>query len=298
VFRYTGDKHVTGLWVKRTTLGFALASLISAGTISVREQAESLYQRTDYQAAINLLNKVGQKDAATYSLLGRCYYGLANYKKATESLERAVAMEPDNSHHYMWLGRAYGRRAETSSFITAPGFAKKTCANFERSVALNPRNLDALNDLFEYYLEAPGFLGGGLDKASALAEKIRALDPVEYHFTQARLAEKRKEFNTAEAQLRRAIDLAPRQVGRVIDLAKFLAKQGRYQESDAAFQKAHTIEPRNPKLLFEQAATYIESNRNLNMARELLHLYLSVPLTPDDPPRQEAERLLKESSGG
>jgi hypothetical protein len=57
VLRYNGVKHVTGLWVKRTTLGFALASLISAGTISVREQAESLYQKTGLQAAINLLNK-------------------------------------------------------------------------------------------------------------------------------------------------------------------------------------------------------------------------------------------------
>ncbi|MCE5309214.1 MAG: tetratricopeptide repeat protein [Acidobacteriales bacterium] len=289
---------MTGLWVKQATLGFALALLVSAGTISVREQAESLYQRTDYQAAVNLLNRVGQKDAATYNLLGRSYYGLADYKKATESLERAAAMEPNNSSHYLWLGRAYGRRAETSSFITAPGFAKKTCTNFERSVALDPRSLDALNDLFEYYLQAPGFLGGGFDKASALAEKVRALDPVEYHFTQARLAEKRKEFNTAEAQLRRAVDLAPRQVGRVIDLAKFLSKQGRYQESDATFQRAQKIAPQNPKLLFEQAATYIETNRNLDTARALLKLYLQVALTPDDPPRQEAERLLKDSSGG
>lgn len=289
---------MTGLWVRHLALGVLVALSAWAGTTSVQDQAENLYLKTDYQAAVDLLNKQSQKDSATYELMGRCYYGLADFKKATEALERAVAMDSSNSNYFLWLGRAYGRRAETSAFLTAPGHATKARINFERAVALNPRNLPALNDLFEYYLQAPGFLGGGFDKATALAEKIRTLDPVEYHFTQARLAEKHKEFNNAEAQLRRAMDLAPRQVGRVIDLAKFLAKQGRYQESEAAFQQAHKIEPRNSKLLFEQAATYIETNRNIEMARALLKRYLDAALTPEDPPRQEAERLLKARAGG
>lgn len=289
---------MTGLWVKQLALGLALALSAWAGTASVREQAENLYQRTGYQAAIDLLNKLNPKDAVAYEILGRCYYGLAEFKKATEALERATAIDSGKSSYFLWLGRAYGRRAETSSFITAPGLATKARANFERAVALDPGNIPALNDLFEYYLQAPGFLGGGFDKAKALAEKIRVLDPVEYHFTQARLAEKQKEFHNAEAQLRRAVDLAPRQVGRVIDLAKFLARRGRYQESDATFQRAQIIEPQSPKLLFEQAATYIETKRNLDMARALLKRYLDASLTPDDPPRHEAERLLKASTGG
>jgi tetratricopeptide (TPR) repeat protein len=289
---------VTGIWAKRLAVGLLVSLSVWASTASVRDQAEGLYQRTDYQAAVDLLNKQNPKDAAIYELMGRCYYGLADFKKATETLEHAVAMDSSNSNYFLWLGRAYGRRAETSAFVTAPGHANKARANFERAVALDPRNLPALNDLFEYYLQAPGFLGGGFEKASALAEKIRPLDPIEYHFTQARLAEQRKKFNDAEAQLRRAVDLAPRQAGRIIDLAKFLAKHGRYQESEAAFQTAHKIEPHNHKLLFEQAATYIETNRNLEMARALLKRYLDASLTPDDPPRQEAERLLKVSSGG
>lgn len=56
---------------------------------------------------------------------------------------------------------------------------------FERAVQLNPSNVEALNDLFEYYLEAPGFLGGGLDKASDAANRIGKLDPVEQHTTSA-----------------------------------------------------------------------------------------------------------------
>ena len=289
---------MTGPWVRHLALALAGALLAWAGGLSVRQQAESLYQRTEYEAALSLLDKINPKDASVYALMGRCYYGLANFKKATDALERAVAAEPNNSNYFLWLGRAYGRRAETSSFLTAPGYANKARVSFERAVALDPRNIEALNDLFSYYLEAPGLLGGGLDKAAALAEKIGALDPVEYHFTQARLAEKRKEFRTAEEQLRRAVELAPRQVGRIIDLAKFLAKQGRFQESEAAFQEAQKIAPDDPKLLFERAATYIQANRNIEMARALLKRYLEAATTPEDPPKQEAERLLKSATGG
>jgi tetratricopeptide (TPR) repeat protein len=198
----------------------------------------------------------------------------------------------------MWLGRAWGRRAETSSPFTAPGYAIKARQNFEKALGLNPKNLEAINDLFEYDLQAPGFLGGGVDKAAALAKRIAALDPVEHYWAEAQIAEKRKEYQRAEQLLRRAAELAPREVGRVIDLAKFLARQGKVHESDAAFQRAAKIAPDSPKLMFERAATYVESRRNLEAARELLKRYLSSPLTPDDPSREDAEKLLRQVSGG
>ena len=98
--------------------------------------------------------------------------------------------------------------------------------------------------------------------------------------------------------VRRAAELAPQQVGRLIDLAKFLARQGRYQESEQSFQRAASIAPDSPKLLFERADIYIKTGRNLEEARSLLQRYLNASLTPDDPPRHEAEKLLRQVSGG
>ena len=51
--------------------------------------------------------------------------------------------------------------------------------------------------------------------------------------------------------------------------------------------------PENPKLLFERAKAYVDAKRNLSTARELLGRYLDASLTPDDPPRSEAQQLLK-----
>jgi Flp pilus assembly protein TadD len=279
--------------------GAILTLLVSLQTsASDLERAQQLYRSVEYRSAIKLLQGIPQKTGPVYELMGKSHFMLADFKKATEFFEKAAGAEADNSNYYMWLGRAWGRRAETSSPFTAPGYAIKARQNFEKALGLNPKNLEAINDLFEYYLQAPGFLGGGVDKAAALAKRIATLDPVEHYWAEAQIAEKRKEYQRAEQLLRRAAELAPREVGRVIDLAKFLARQGKVHESDAAFQRAAKIAPDSPKLMFERAATYVESRRNLEAARELLKRYLSSPLTPDDPSREDAEKLLRQVSGG
>jgi tetratricopeptide (TPR) repeat protein len=275
-------------------LGFAGLALASGPNL---ERARKLYNLTEFQQSLEVLQAVPGKDAAVYELMGRDYYGQGEFKKATEILEKAAALQPEDSNIYLWLGRAYGRRAETSSMITAPGFANKARQNFEKAAQLSPSNLDAQSDLFEYYLEAPGFLGGGLDKASATAEQIAHINPAEGYWAQAKLAEKRKEFTRAEAHLKRAVEIAPQQIGRLIDLARLFSKQGRYQEADLSLAKADKIAPNSPKLIFAKADLYIKSKRNLDVARQLLKQYLSCELTPEDPPRADAEKLLKQVQG-
>jgi tetratricopeptide (TPR) repeat protein len=277
------------LLVLSTVLAFAAAPEL--------QRAENLYQETNYGAALQILAGLPQKDAAAYYLAGRCYYMQGDFRKATDYFHKAIEKAPGTSAYYHWLGRTYGRRAEIASLLTAPSMASKARQSLEKAVELDPGNLEAINDLIEYYLEAPGILGGGVDKAARLTQQLATLDPVEYHYAQARIAEKRKEFDTAEQQLRRAVEMSPMQVGRVIDLARFLAQLGRYQESDQAFNQAEKIAPDSPKLLFAKAKTYIESGRNLDKARELLKRYMQCQLTPDDPPREEAERLLKKVAG-
>jgi Flp pilus assembly protein TadD len=277
--------------------GIIVATLVTASALAAASpewtRAHELYQRTDYKQSLAILLPVSPKDSATLQLIGQNYFMEGDYKRAADSFEKAVTLNPASSELFHWLGRAYGRRAETASIFTAPGYASKTREMFEKAVELDPKNEEAVNDLFDYYLEAPGFLGGGIGKAEALAKHITDLDAAEGHYAQAQIEDKRKQYDAAEEHLRSAIELAPRQAGRVLDLAKYLANRGRLKESDAMFAQAFKIAPGSPKVLFERAATYISENRNLGDARQLLQRYLASQLTPDDPPRAQAEALLK-----
>ena len=279
--------------------GLSLILLAAVGLFgqSSLQRAEELYQKTDYRESLAVLKAVAAPDGEVYCLVGRNYFMLAEFRKATDAFEKALALEPGNSEYAHWLGRAFGRRAETASPLTAPIYASKARQYFEKAVALDPDNGEALNDLFDYYLQAPGFLGGGYDKAEQVAKRIAAHNEAEGHFAEAQLADKRKQFDKAAEQLHRAMELAPRQVGRVIDLARYLAKHGRIQESEATFDHAERLAPNNPVVSFARARVYIEQRRNLDKAKELLHRYLQSDLTPDDPPREQAEKLLKQVSG-
>jgi Flp pilus assembly protein TadD len=276
---------------------FLLSAVLLAGGTPSLEQARKHYNHTEFEQSLKVLQAIPDKNAAVYELIGRNQYMKGEYKKATESLDKAMTLDPENAEIALWLGRAYGRRAETSGPFTAPGYASKAHQYFERSVRLNPANMEALSDLFEYYLEAPGFLGGGVDKAEKIARQIAEIDASEGYWAQARLAEKRKQLGSAEEQLRRAIEASPQRIGRFIDMARFLAKQGRFQEADQNIARAEQIAPNSPKLIFAKADLYVKNGRNLDVAKHLLKQYMSMSLSPEDPPRSDAAKLLKQIQG-
>lgn len=282
--------------VRWLALAFVAVSAAGAASREPLSKAEDLYQHTAYRSSLALLDK-NTDDPATNFLIGRNYFMSGDLKQATDYLVKATQEQPRNSEYMDWLGRAYGRRAETSSFVVAPGFASKARQSFERAVDLDPKNREALSDLFDYYLDAPGFMGGGHDKAVALVDKTAAIDPPEAHYQRARLAQKRKEYVAAEAQLRQFVAADQNNVGPLLALAQFLATQGRYDESDAVFHQAEILKPDSPSVWYKRADVLIKQKRDLEQARSLLEKYMRASVTPDDPPKEEAARLLKQAGG-
>jgi tetratricopeptide (TPR) repeat protein len=153
-------------------LALLLLSLPALFGQDLLSKGEDLYRQTDYRASLAVVAQIARPGGEAYGLAGRNYFMLGDYKKATDAFQKAFALEPRNSEYAHWLGRSFGRRAETSGPFMAPMHASKARGYFEQAVALDPDNGEALNDLFDYYLEAPGFLGGGYDKAQAIAQRI------------------------------------------------------------------------------------------------------------------------------
>jgi tetratricopeptide (TPR) repeat protein len=264
-----GSSVVRFLALLLIVLPVAMAQTPTAAPSDPLGKAEELYKRTDYRGSLTLIHESGRTTAKAYALAGRDHFMLGDYKRASHAFERAFALETANPEYALWLGRSFGRRAETSSPFSAPKYASRARAYLEKAADLDPNNREAMRELFDYYLEAPGFSGKGFAKAEGIEKRIAEQNPAEGTLDAMRLTARLQEFDTASEQLRRVIQSAPREVGRFLGIARSLARQGRLPESAAA----------------------------LDHADDLLSKYIQSNLAPGDPARAEAERLLKEASG-
>jgi Flp pilus assembly protein TadD len=88
-------------------------------------RAEALYENTEYRGSLDILVSILHKDGAVLCVMGKNYFMIGDYKKAIQTLSAAATMEPKNGECLNWLGRAYGRQAETGSLLTALSYAKK-----------------------------------------------------------------------------------------------------------------------------------------------------------------------------
>jgi tetratricopeptide (TPR) repeat protein len=220
------------------------------------------------------------------------------YKDSAKAFEEALQGDPKNADYLVWLGRAYGRRAERMTGLKALGalsLAGKVRESFEQAVEISPRGLVALQSLFDFYLDAPGIIGGGDDKAEALIPRIAKVDAAAGERAKAALFAKREDYPQAEASLRKAIELEPDDVHHRLSLASFLARRERYEESDRIFGEALQQKPDAPDVWYARARALVHAKRNPVEARRLLNLYLKTPLyAPDAEPYSDARNLLEE----
>ena len=132
---------------------------------------------------------------------------------------------------------------------------------------LDPKNADALSDVFDYYLEAPGFPGGGHDKALAIAERTAKLDPAQAYFEKAKLAQKRKEFQSRRKTICGKPSGCPASGGSSAGARPLFSQSGRNKESDAVFLEAQTKHPNAPQVLFAWASVLVKQKRDLPKRR-------------------------------
>jgi len=213
-------------------------------------------------------------DAGAHNLRCRAYFSLGQWDRGVGDCEKAVRLDPDNSRFHMWLGRIYGEKADKSGFMTAAGLAGKVREQFEEAVRLDPNNVEARTDLAEFYLEAPGIVGGGRDKAQQQADALLRLEPARGHWVNGRLAEKRKDFEAAEKEYRAAIEATHGSASNWLNLGLFYKHRERWNEMEQTLTRVRSAPLDRPDALVDAADVLIHTERNLPEAVQLLKAYL------------------------
>jgi tetratricopeptide (TPR) repeat protein len=195
----------------------------------------------------------------------------------------------------MWLGRAYGEKADNSSWAAALPLARKVRSEFEKAVELNGGNVEARSDLAEFYVRAPYFLGGSREKAQMQADQLRAVgsEPASL-WVQSIIAEADKNYDAAERDLRAAINAGHGSPETYLNLASFYRRRGRMTEMENLLQQAvqAATQARRFGLLLEAAQMLDQAGRDLNGALRLLRTYIAAPQHSEDAPVFQAHYLM------
>ena len=255
-----------------------LLLLIASLTASVADSAKDMLAAGRIDEAITELNgrlSSAPADAESSNLLCRAYFALEDWNRAESSCRKAASLDPDNSRFHLWLGRVYGEKADRANFLAAAGLAGKVRGEFERAVQLSPKDVDARLDLAEFYLAAPGIVGGGEQKARAQAQFIATVNPAREHWVYARIAEQKKDVATAEREYRQYIDLSHGDAEAWLNLALFLRRQKRFDEMEQAIVKLSQAPMPKLDVLVEASQMLYRAGRNYPFATQLLNRYLA-----------------------
>lgn len=266
---------------------FSLLLIFSVRSlIADTAQANSLLQQGRVDEAATILHQLlttQPHDATAHQLLCRVSYAQDMADSAIHECELAVANAPSSSDNQMWLARAYGFKASHANPIAALNLAIKVRTAFERAVQLDPGNVHAMDDLGEFYVEAPSLIGGGLDKAEALAARMQPHFPSDSHRLLALVAEKRKDDAAAESEFSNAV-AAGKTPDAYIDLGHFYQRHNQPDKMLEALQAAIAADHRKGPALVDAASILTAAHHSPDLAETLLRTYLVSSAKTDDAP--------------
>ncbi len=275
-------------------------SSAQAASPQVLVQINQALQAGEADRALGLISSLpgnGADSAEAQNLECRVRYTLQQWNNAVQRCEQAVRLNSQNAIYHLWLARALGEKADRASFMSAYSLAKRVRSEFETAARLSPRNVEVLSSLGDFYQQAPGVVGGGVDKAEGIAARLDPLDAGRAHVLRARIAEGRKDYGTAEQEFKQAIGASAHPADIWTNLASFYRRRQRWQDIDVAIKGCVTAAAKDRQAgfaLYDGAGVLVESNRDPALAAKMLEDYLAGSSKSEEAPVVEAHvRLAK-----
>ena len=215
------------------------------------EKAIKLFEGKNYTQANDVLEEILDEDennAKANFYMGRTYFGLKDYSEASDYIEEAIEIEEHNAEYHFWLAQAYAADAQTSSFISAAFIAPKIKDEFARTIEIDPNHLGGHIGLANFHLNAPGIVGGDIDKVLNVGKKLIKLDEKKGRIVLINYYTKKENFDSVKIQLK----ILEENYSEDKSFASFyntygysLLNQEKYEEAIKYFKKQVELKPEN-----------------------------------------------------
>jgi len=269
----------------RHLLALAAALPVSLGAQAASPDASALFEGRRYAEAREAFERdlrANPADARAAYYLGRIALVDGDAGKAQEWLERAVKLDRRNASYHHWLGRAYSREALRAGKLRQMKLAGRIRDEFKQAVALDPNDLEARFDLLQYYVVAPGIVGGSEERAREQAAEIRRRNAFRGRLAYGAIAEDAKDNATAEREYAAAVTEYPDSLVGAYTLVAFYTRRKQY---DRAFDLCERLvrERQDPVAQYHIGRVASVSGERLDRGAEALRAYLAHRPSDTDP---------------
>jgi len=266
-------------------LGASARTLVEVQTIVEKKAPGAL-------AAAEALTQATPGDANAWVLLVRARLQARQTEKAIAAGEKATLLGPGNAQAFYWLGNAYGNRIGEVGMLSQLSMAPKLRDAFEQAVKLDPALVDARSSLIEFYLQAPGAIGGGVDKARAQATAIARYDRARGFMAQGRIAMHEKKPAEALKAYEQAHALKPGDAQVKLSLILGYQQAKRWKDAYALARQWTVDAPRKAAPWYQIGRIAAESGQYLPEGEAALRSYLRLGREAGDPEPKHARYRL------
>jgi len=196
------------------------------------------------------------------------------FKDAERLSEQLVNADGRSSTYHFYLGRAYGAQAQRANVLKQASLARKTKGEFDRAVQLDPENLDAREGLMEYYAQAPGIMGGSMERAQGQVAEIRKRNAYRAGFLAAGLAARQKDNAAMTREMQQLIAQYPDSAAPHSQLVLLHSQQKQWDEAFRALDRWLAAQPESMAARYSVGRTAAESGMQLERGEQALRQYL------------------------
>ncbi len=170
------------------------------------------------------------------------------FDEASSEFEKAISINEKNADYHYWLAQSYGAEALNSNIFSQFGLVGKIKSEYLRALEIDSKHLLARAGLANFYLRAPGIMGGSIEKAYEHANILIKHDEKWGRYLLAQIFAKDNKMLQAEEEYK----IIEQKYGNLKDFydfynlyGYFLLNLGRKEEAIEKFKKQIELAPLN-----------------------------------------------------
>lgn len=168
---------------------------------------------------------------------------IRDLEAAAEHIEEAVELNPTNAEYQYLLGGVYGHTARTAGVFKQILLTPKIKKAFSKAVELDPEHVDARIALAQYFLMAPGFMGGDDEEGFRQLDEVMKRDERRGRMERASMLDLKDRVSDAESEWKKLAVAYPDDWAVVRGYGYFLLQRKRANESLSLMSRYPILRP-------------------------------------------------------